>query len=768
MKREYIRFFLSIAIYTGLFHLTEKLLVFPNILTDLTAFLPPLLGLLWGTFGVLGVAAGYLFAHLPDLSVKDWAATAFCAYFPYIMWHSVFIGEKEPIFDFSVKSLKKFIGIIFLTMLISSAFVGLSTSADDVARLFAYSNWKIETPLAYMGLLFLNDFDVTIFFAMPLFFILIGHGYPFVLPSEFVLKGRKSSERIYGTNRLALIWLYGFFLMLFVLLDTSGIIYDLDQMDIWLRFNGEILSLMNITLVILVYMLLKYRDSLMTNLMFLEMAAIFIAAFLLGSISFGAISAIIGENVDDGLQKMSVIYRERLVRAYNDVVMATGGIAHLAESEIESYARIRDDAAYRAHFMSMMERHLPVLAESAAGSIGCYMQLANDLGGEGFLYVRSQSNWGQKSMPFQRRTYEPYESRYQHGDEQNMAKLSEPYINKGSGEYMVSYVVPINKDGKYVGVVGIDLDFGYIIHEIKRMSIYERGYVRLLDKNGAVLYENRLPDVSYNKEQNFYETEAYLSNGVWLKISELTHDVYADRNRMMILLVVVALFIVIAVTLLSIWMAQKGLRPLRSIMEAAEKIAGGDLNVKLSYSAENELGILVHSIREMVAKLEIYVYHDELTGLLNTAAYARRMKELESRSGDNSEPYAVAVFDANFLKRINDTYGHEAGNELIVRAASLIARIFNRSPVYRIGGDEFVAILEGEDYKVRGRLLAEFDAELKHEYFMVGDKRVNVSIARGMAVSGPGIDFAVLFKEADAAMYQNKAEIKKRLGITGR
>ena len=233
--------------------------------------------------------------------------------------------------------------------------------------------------------------------------------------------------------------------------------------------------------------------------------------------------------------------------------------------------------------------------------------------------------------------------------------------------------------------------------------------------------------------------------------------------------VVVMLFVVILVSVFSIWLAERGIKPLMLITEAARKIANGDLDVKLSYKAQNELGNLVDSIKEMVAKLEIYMYRDKLTGVFNTAAYIRKVNELEKRRQNaDKSTYAVAVFDVNFLKRLNDKYGHEAGNELIRRAAKLISRIFSNSRVYRIGGDEFVTILTDKDYEDRERLLQQFDSEADNESFTVDNQVIKVSIARGVAIHHGVEEFAEIFRQADAAMYENKSAIKAKLGIVGR
>ena len=118
----------------------------------------------------------------------------------------------------------------------------------------------------------------------------------------------------------------------------------------------------------------------------------------------------------------------------------------------------------------------------------------------------------------------------------------------------------------------------------------------------------------------------------------------------------------------------------------------------------------------------------------------------------------MAVFDLNGLKLINDTQGHEAGDACIVEASRFICRQVRHSPVFRIGGDEFVAILENRDYENREQLLAGFNRQTE-ENLREGRE---VVIACGLADYEPGADvgFHDVFSKADGQMYDRKRALK--------
>ena len=120
------------------------------------------------------------------------------------------------------------------------------------------------------------------------------------------------------------------------------------------------------------------------------------------------------------------------------------------------------------------------------------------------------------------------------------------------------------------------------------------------------------------------------------------------------------------------------------------------------------------------------------------------------------------VFDINYLKETNDRYGHDVGNKLIVSAARVISDIFKRSPVFRIGGDEFLVILKNRDLDDVKELLKIFDEECLYKSVDTDKESIPVSIAKGFARydSGKDTNFIDVFNKADDAMYENKRKIK--------
>ncbi len=149
---------------------------------------------------------------------------------------------------------------------------------------------------------------------------------------------------------------------------------------------------------------------------------------------------------------------------------------------------------------------------------------------------------------------------------------------------------------------------------------------------------------------------------------------------------------------------------------------------------------------------------DPLTGVKSRHAFI----VTEGRIGDQiidgeAEPFAVVVCDVNGLKFINDSLGHKAGDDYICSACRLLCDYYKRSPVFRVGGDEFAVVLTGRDYADRQALFRILNERVERNL-----REGGVVISLGMADYTPGEDtsFHEVFKRADQLMYTRKMELK--------
>jgi diguanylate cyclase (GGDEF)-like protein len=173
------------------------------------------------------------------------------------------------------------------------------------------------------------------------------------------------------------------------------------------------------------------------------------------------------------------------------------------------------------------------------------------------------------------------------------------------------------------------------------------------------------------------------------------------------------------------------------------------------------------SLEVRARKLEEETRRDGLTGLYNRAHLDRLLGEEFASAKRHGWPLAVAFIDLDYFKRINDSYGHHAGDQILKVAGSLLQAMMRTTDIVaRYGGEEFVALLPGtgaEGAKVAGERLVKAFADTHHP---LGDySKVVVTTSVGVATQGEGADFEHpedLLRAADRALYVAKLEGRNR------
>jgi diguanylate cyclase (GGDEF)-like protein len=173
----------------------------------------------------------------------------------------------------------------------------------------------------------------------------------------------------------------------------------------------------------------------------------------------------------------------------------------------------------------------------------------------------------------------------------------------------------------------------------------------------------------------------------------------------------------------------------------------------------NDIDVQVRQEEEYgrrLAKAQTQASIDALTGIKNKHAFTEAQSRMDRQiAAQKQAPFAVVMFDVNDLKKVNDTAGHQAGDQYLRDACKIICDTFKHSPVYRVGGDEFAVLAQGSDYVHLSQLLgtvSDHNAAAAHSGGIV--------IACGMARYENDESVSAVFERADRAMYENKAQLK--------
>lgn len=252
-------------------------------------------------------------------------------------------------------------------------------------------------------------------------------------------------------------------------------------------------------------------------------------------------------------------------------------------------------------------------------------------------------------------------------------------------------------------------------------------------------------------------------------------EINEKRISVMIHDTIAAAIALIVASLLTLQFTNIIVKPIKHLTDVSKKISTGDLDVEIECKTKDEIGVLAARYSDTVKMLKKYIdkinkqaYTDAATDVGNKAAYQNAVQRIDKMSHHNNGDYAVFVMDINYLKMYNDKYGHEFGDMLISDASSIIKRIFGNYNIFRIGGDEFAALINAPEDGLCEKLVKEFKAE--QELFNRNAKHyeLGVRIAVGYAINSDNDnDYVDVFKRADKQMYIDKQEIKKTARAVG-
>lgn len=365
-----------------------------------------------------------------------------------------------------------------------------------------------------------------------------------------------------------------------------------------------------------------------------------------------------------------------------------------------------------------------------------------------------------------------------------------------------------DEKGRFAGVTAADFDITGLYDEIISMDIGNGAYSFAIDKNGEIispytkekanskpagLSSKDLAHILDYKEGLMSSDESFFAYAPieptdWILCAYVPKSIIQDdiqeTSRSIQLAMFVSLMIAILIILTAIFLTNRTTHtitaPIEQLGKDMEEISKGNLMHKATIVNNDELGDTAKRLNEMVRrlsqtkkelsnsiahsqKMSELAHRDALTGIRNKTAYDREVQNLEWARTSGKLEFGIAMIDLNYLKRINDTFGHDRGNQAIIKLCYIICHVFSHSPVFRIGGDEFVVILKDQDYNERDKLIRMFqeklDALAQDPDLEVWEK---VSAAIGVALYEKNLDSSVqnVFKRADIRMYENKKLMK--------
>ncbi|NQY25877.1 MAG: diguanylate cyclase [Piscirickettsiaceae bacterium] len=170
-----------------------------------------------------------------------------------------------------------------------------------------------------------------------------------------------------------------------------------------------------------------------------------------------------------------------------------------------------------------------------------------------------------------------------------------------------------------------------------------------------------------------------------------------------------------------------------------------------------------HELREAVKKSRKSALKDTLTGIWNRQALNEIMEKEYDRWQRYQRPLSIVIWDIDFFKRVNDSYGHDAGDKVL----KTIARIFQQATrdadfIARFGGEEFVGVFPETRLEDALALANKIREKIATSKFHYEQKPVPITASAGLATFRPGDSIEDVFKRADKALYQAKGTGRNR------
>ena len=156
-------------------------------------------------------------------------------------------------------------------------------------------------------------------------------------------------------------------------------------------------------------------------------------------------------------------------------------------------------------------------------------------------------------------------------------------------------------------------------------------------------------------------------------------------------------------------------------------------------------------------EMRVLATHDQLTGVFNRRHVEDLVRKELERAQRHMRSLTVAMMDADHFKVINDSHGHQVGDEVLRAIASRCQQTLRANDVFgRYGGEEFVVVFPETDLEAAGSVAERLRAAVADGPITVGEVSLNVTVSMGLAEFVRGQDMRMLFKRADAALYAAK------------
>lgn len=239
-----------------------------------------------------------------------------------------------------------------------------------------------------------------------------------------------------------------------------------------------------------------------------------------------------------------------------------------------------------------------------------------------------------------------------------------------------------------------------------------------------------------------------------------------ELNRNLVYASLVIAVLMMAAAYIGRRLVRWALRPLSDLEEPLTRLANGETDVTVKTSGDKEiakigmaLNTTINALKERDETLLRIANHDSLTGLANRKYFVEQLEREIGRIAGNGSSSALFFFDLDRFKFINDTYGHAAGDRLLIQIAKLLSqRTRGKDLAARFGGDEFTLLAYNINQKGAQELAEAFIQLMREFVFYEAGEMLKIHFSIGVSMIDDGsLSSHDYLKEADAAVHEAKS-----------
>ena len=346
------------------------------------------------------------------------------------------------------------------------------------------------------------------------------------------------------------------------------------------------------------------------------------------------------------------------INAYlSRVELSVDTLSDIALSSLGDFGKFQTDSAYVEEYTQAFEQVLMTSASNTDGVICAYLRYNPDFTEPTSGLFMTRNSTAEKLQSVTPTEFSIYDNSdiahvgwYYTPVNNGGPTWMDPYLNENVGIYMISYVVPLFRDGVNVGIIGMDIDFTMIQNIAENSDTYETYLPIIVDGNGNVVYCRSI-DYGTNLAQaggkgmdrlaaaisggesvkemitadignkSYSAVFGKLHNGMTLITTAEGTEIFRQSNQLFMQILGAVVVISAAACVIALLLVRKLTRPIKALNTAASRIADGELNVTVDCSSNDDIGVLAGSFRKTAEKLRDYVgYIDELSSVLDKIA----------------------------------------------------------------------------------------------------------------------------------------------------